>query len=573
MKKYTLLCFLLLLQTLCLWAAPRSREQMLLEAKQILMKTNWNAPELAARATVSTPEMLRQESQLAVIGYQQGGFAIIASDDRINAVLGYCSDQYNEQRMPPAMSWWLSTMNTAIETKLQNNLLGTTVKPTDNGLPATVSPILSCNWGQSAPYNNQCPVKVTDDTKRYVTGCVATVMAQLMYHYQYPAQPTATIPGYSYHPNHDNATPTSSIPDLEPTPFVWANMLAKYITGQYSEEQGNAVATLMYYCGAAAQMIYGENSASTLSNAVNGFNKYLDYSAKIYYRNYISDTEWMKLVFGELANNHPVGYGGVSQNQTLGHAFIFDGYDEEGRVHVNWGWNGSFDGYYDINTLKVENVGDFPTDQTMCVARPLNNEQNRIPYCSQWAITDKITFTVNNIKFTINSIKCQNIDADAFNGKLAIALSPTAGGDEVKYYPLSLTFENIPFLTQYTINNISIPVEDIPEGKSRIYMASKDNRETTWQPMHSGETEVACINLERDGNNWNFSGGNSSWITAIKGIELSTPTTQTGKQTIVYDAMGKPLQRVNGNDATLQQLPYKGLLIIKKGNRTIKVSK
>ena len=91
--------------------------------------------------------------------------------------------------------------------------------------------------------------------------------------------------------------------------------------------------------------------------------------------------------------------------------------------------------------------------------------------------------------------------------------------------------------------------------------------------MHSGETGVACLDLERTGTDFVHSKQNSSWITAIKGIEVSAPTTQAGKQTIVYDAMGKPLQRVNGNGATLQQLPYKGLLIIKKGNRTIKVSK
>ena len=572
MKKFTLLCFLLLLQTLCLWAAPRSREQMLLEAKQILMKTNWNAPELAARATVSTPEMLRQESQLAVIGYQQGGFAIIASDDRINAVLGYCSGQYNEQSMPPAMLWWLSTMNAAIETRLQNNLLGATVKPADSNLPATVSPMLSCTWDQHAPYNNQCPVDVTDNTKRYVTGCVATVMAQLMYHYQFPAQPTATIPGYSYHPNADPSQ-DASIPDLEPTPFVWANMLAKYKAGQYSEEQGNAVATLMYYCGAAAKMVYGEISGSTLLDAVNGFNKYLNYSAKYYERSHISDSEWMKLVFGELANNHPVGYGGINMSKTMGHAFIFDGYDEEGRMHVNWGWNGACDGYYDINTLKVESMGDFPSEQTLCFARPLNNEENRIPYSSQWTanITGDQPISVSGSKLVIAIITCHNIDAEPFSGKLALALAPEAG--EVKYYPLSQELQNINYHEGVTLSNFSFPISDIPEGKSRIYMVSKDNRETSWQPMHSGETGVACLDLERTGTKIVFSKQNSSWITAIKGIEVSAPTTQAGKQTIVYDAMGKPLQRVNGNGATLQQLPYKGLLIIKKGNRTIKVSK
>ena len=30
---------------------------------------------------------------------------------------------------------------------------------------------------------------------------------------------------------------------------------------------------------------------------------------------------------------------------------MFDGYDAEGKVHVNWGWDGSYDGYYDMFIL------------------------------------------------------------------------------------------------------------------------------------------------------------------------------------------------------------------------------
>ena len=29
-----------------------------------------------------------------------------------------------------------------------------------------------------------------------------------------------------------------------------------------------------------------------------------------------------------------------------GHAFILDGYDEDGKFHINWGWGGSYDGYF-----------------------------------------------------------------------------------------------------------------------------------------------------------------------------------------------------------------------------------
>ena len=36
-----------------------------------------------------------------------------------------------------------------------------------------------------------------------------------------------------------------------------------------------------------------------------------------------------------------------------GHNFVIDGYDENGLVHVNWGWYGQENGYFDIATLAV----------------------------------------------------------------------------------------------------------------------------------------------------------------------------------------------------------------------------
>ena len=36
-----------------------------------------------------------------------------------------------------------------------------------------------------------------------------------------------------------------------------------------------------------------------------------------------------------------------------GHNFILDGYDENGLVHVNWGWYGIENGYFDLEILAV----------------------------------------------------------------------------------------------------------------------------------------------------------------------------------------------------------------------------
>ena len=63
------------------------------------------------------------------------------------------------------------------------------------------------------------------------------------------------------------------------------------------------------------------------------------------------------MIYESLSKGHPVLYSGKDINFEVGilvgHNFIIDGYDENGLVHVNWGWHGQQDGYYDIATLTV----------------------------------------------------------------------------------------------------------------------------------------------------------------------------------------------------------------------------
>ena len=59
----------------------------------------------------------------------------------------------------------------------------------------------------------------------------------------------------------------------------------------------------------------------------------------------------MSMVFGELSNMCPIYYAGADNAGEGGHAFVIDGYDADGLVHVNWGWYGRFGGYYNIDLL------------------------------------------------------------------------------------------------------------------------------------------------------------------------------------------------------------------------------
>ena len=64
-----------------------------------------------------------------------------------------------------------------------------------------------------------------------------------------------------------------------------------------------------------------------------------------------------------------------------GHSFIIDGYNEQGMVHVNWGWYGNYDGYFDIALLDVRGF-QFNSYQDMVI--------NFVPDSSQTELTGDV---------------------------------------------------------------------------------------------------------------------------------------------------------------------------------------
>jgi len=61
-----------------------------------------------------------------------------------------------------------------------------------------------------------------------------------------------------------------------------------------------------------------------------------------------STGDWLALLQIELDAGHPVLYRG--DNLALGgHFYVIDGYDNENRLHFNWGWGGSDNGFFFVS--------------------------------------------------------------------------------------------------------------------------------------------------------------------------------------------------------------------------------
>lgn len=273
-----------------------------------------------------------------------GGFTIVSADDRLPQVIGFSENgEFDYARLPENMKWWLSQYSDEITAFLKEDpqIARRPAKRAGAADRKEIKPLLHTLWNQTEPYNNLCPID-SRTGQRSVTGCVATAMAQVMRHYEWPVHPTGSNAGYIFNG----------------TTLDWANMLDDYKPGKYSAAEATAVAELMRQCGASVNMMYSSYSSGAYSSDVPvALYTYFDYdiSMRLEWRDYHTMSEWNNIVYAELEANRPVYYSGNSDQG--GHAFVCDGYLSNNYFHFNWGWGGYQDGYFLLNSLNPDSGG------------------------------------------------------------------------------------------------------------------------------------------------------------------------------------------------------------------------
>lgn len=280
---------------------------------------------------------------------------LFAADNRSHPVMAIMDNENKAsiEDIPSEFSYWLDEEINAIEFARDNNLAQSTeiakewttyqrVPPDDptvcsNEYYENKTPLLTTNWGQGVGYNNYTPNKNCSNYSNgnTPTGCVATAMAQVMRFFQYP------------------------------TSYNWNSMP--------NNGGSNATSLLMKDVGTNVDMNYGcDGSGTKATNASGAFIKF-GYS-QAFNADYNYNT-----VVSEISQNKPViisggekKYWAIFPYYADGHAWVADGYirgfscsyDENGNVnggygylmlHLNWGWNGSFNGYFGFNNFSVNN--------------------------------------------------------------------------------------------------------------------------------------------------------------------------------------------------------------------------
>ena len=352
-----------------LWADNVTASQARQQA-QAFLNSRIAAGNGPRHAPGTTPQLMQEQmvSGLYVFNVNNdGGFVIVSNDDVAVPILGYSdSGTLDPDNMPDNMRAWLQGYADEIAWAKEHHIAKVDASSTpriNRALKAPIGPLLNTTWNQDEPYNNYTPyygvsngiyVYSTTGGTGYshcATGCVATAMAQVMKYHKWPTEATAEIPSYKW------KNKGSNLSKLTPTTFNWGKMLNSY-DGIYEQDEADAVATLMKYCGYSVQMNYGKESSSNTDMVASALKAYFDYNSettKFVSRSFYTYANWIELIYHELANDRPVVYGGQSSGG--GHEFVCDGYQGEDYFHINWGWGGTSDDYFKLSALNPYTQG------------------------------------------------------------------------------------------------------------------------------------------------------------------------------------------------------------------------
>lgn len=337
--------------TMCLWAERIPVEQARKMATEFFRH---NRPQLAVNSLkmvydgeTAASRSAGAEPAFYVFDNPDGkGFVIISGDDIAQPVLGYSyENDFPMEQLPVNVKGWLESLKKQVN---DGRKYGVVSHPDSRSLSRSgdvVVKLETAQWNQTAPYNQMLPI--VGDRKAY-TGCVITAAAIVMRYHKWPEKGVGTVPGYT----------TQTLKIERPAiklghTYEWDKMPLVYKYNEYTEEQGKQVARLMLDLGTMLGADYRLSvTLASVPFITYRLNTYMGYDKGAFYRDrsIYSDTEWHELMKNELNQGRPIIYSGGGGNRG-GHAFVLDGYTASSFYSVNWGWGGSYNGYFLLNAL------------------------------------------------------------------------------------------------------------------------------------------------------------------------------------------------------------------------------
>jgi hypothetical protein len=296
------------------------------------------------------------------------GYVIVGADTRLPPVIAYSyndlcrEDQHDEnilfnlveRDMTTRLACTSKDLQTVYKTQWHEYTTGEFVTLAPEGFqqwpPEGSTPTggwLMENWTQTAPYNMYCPMDLIAG-QRSVAGCPAVAMGAIL-NFLEDINGTRFDDGDDYHHNFYETYWIDD--DYVAHDFPSWPALNEYMdTLEYHYD--NAIpattsdkAALIYACGSACRQVYSASVSGTygITQAATAYQRFHFVDSELLYES--SDSLFERLS-QNMMDAKPAHMGIVDAGPTYGHNLVIDGYNTDDFYHFNFGWGGSYNGWY-----------------------------------------------------------------------------------------------------------------------------------------------------------------------------------------------------------------------------------
>jgi len=275
-----------------------------------------------------------------------GGFRAVLADE-LAGELAELAEMRHAKCSPPARfrSSWQSATSAAVSFGETYSLA--TAQLTEE--KSAGNPLLITTWDQVSPYNLYEPLASGGSGGHASVGCGPVAMGQILRYFKQPAAPRTD---YTYTDSVGSCTGTHRISDVGGLDnYDWANM-STVLTSSSSASEKQAVGRLLYHCGVAMDANLEAESSSVISqlSAARMLREVFGYTCDDYeLRSGFTTDAWFAKIQSDIDAKHPVYY--TMQSAAAGHALVCDGYRNGNEIHLNFGFSGYGDAWYNIDSV------------------------------------------------------------------------------------------------------------------------------------------------------------------------------------------------------------------------------
>lgn len=213
--------------------------------------------------------------------------------------------------------------------------------------PAVGNGWLKTNWTQEYPYNDMCPMDPTTQVRSYA-GCPSIAMAQIL-NFHENTNNTHFDDSDDYYHNYAGRQYYID-DDHEQVGFAAFPQLNDYLDTLNQHWLQNKPLTvsdkaaLTFACGVACKQVYTSEGSGTFS-VDQAYDAYLRFGFSTSQLLLENPTLWDKLA-QNIKDTLPAHLAVVDEAWETGHNVVVDGYNSDDYYHINFGWGGTYNGWY-----------------------------------------------------------------------------------------------------------------------------------------------------------------------------------------------------------------------------------